>query len=248
MVVLRSFSFCELASHNFADRSRNTPVDTKVITSTNTNDPDILLAIMSPRNELFQAIPFDASSDANEPLIAAGDAEEEHQGLDEKALSSFKLSSLLLGLFVGFFIQFSTLGANCLAIWGNDFVMKSNPDVILFSLLWSLFTSAMPVFMLVLIRNLVKITCSAIGSRSEELLEELILQLDCRFGVGTLAGFCVAWTITDVLLGMRAQVAYSLFIIAVAFAWYKMMMASSAESKPSSTHRSTVEQTMMTVC
>jgi hypothetical protein len=32
---------------------------------------------MSPRNEVFQAIVFHASSDANEALIASGDADEE---------------------------------------------------------------------------------------------------------------------------------------------------------------------------
>jgi hypothetical protein len=64
---------------------------------------------MSPRNEVFQAIPFDASSDANEPLIAAGDAEEKDHRLQEKVVSRFKFSSLLLGLLVGFFSQFSAL-------------------------------------------------------------------------------------------------------------------------------------------
>jgi hypothetical protein len=205
---------------------------------------------MSPRNEVFQAISFDASSDTNEPLIATGDAEGEHQaGLEVRALSNFKLSSLLLGLLVGFFIQFSTLGANCLALWGKDFVMNTKTDVFVFSLFWSLFTSGMPVLILVFIRNLVTITYSAVGRRSnDELLEDLILQLECRFGVGALAGFCVAWTITDVLLGMRAQVGYSLVIIGVALVWYKIVTASAAENKPSSTRRSTTaEQTMMTV-
>jgi hypothetical protein len=204
---------------------------------------------MSPRNDVFQAIPFDAPSDANEPLIAAGDAEEEDQGLDEKALSSFKRSSLLLGVLVGFFIQFSTLGAECLAIWGKDFVLKSDTDIAVFSILWSLFTSAMPVLILVIIRNLVTITYSA-GSGSEELLEEIVLQLECRFGVGVLAGFCLAWTITDILLGMHAQFAYCLVAIVVALFWYKFMMfmmASATDKKPSSSRRSKSEPSVMTV-
>jgi hypothetical protein len=57
---------------------------------------------MSPRNEVFQAMPFDASSDASEPLITAGgDAEEEDHRLQEKVFSRFKISYGLLGLLVG---------------------------------------------------------------------------------------------------------------------------------------------------
>jgi hypothetical protein len=203
---------------------------------------------MSPRNEVFQAIPFDdASSDASEPLIAAGDTEEEDHQLEEKVFSRFKLSSLLLGLFVGFFIQFSTLGANCLAIWGKDYIIKSKTDIFVFSLLWSLFTSAMPVVILVFIRNLVTITYSTAGGRSKDLLEDMVLHMECRFGMGALFGFCLAWTMTDVLLGMRAQVVYSLVILVVAVFWYKMMMGLATDSKPSSSRRSTAEQTVVTV-
>jgi hypothetical protein len=186
--------------------------------------------MMSPRNEVFEAIPFEASSDATEPLIAAGDAEEENETLDAQSFSSFNLSSLILGLLVGFFIQFSTLGAECLAVWGKHFTLKSETDIAVFSLLWSLFTSAMPVLILVFIRNLVTIPYSA-GRGSEELLEDMILQLECRFGVGVLAGFCIAWTITDVLLGMRSQVAFCLVPVVAALFWYAFMMASAAESK-----------------
>jgi hypothetical protein len=44
------------------------------------------------RNEVFQTVPFDASSDANEPLIAHGDAVEEDHRLEEKIFSRFKFS------------------------------------------------------------------------------------------------------------------------------------------------------------
>jgi hypothetical protein len=79
---------------------------------------------MSPRHEVFQAVPFNgATSDAKEPLIASGDAEEEDSGLEERDLCSIKLSSLLLGLLVGFCFQFSTaLGVPVLVIY---FAMKS---------------------------------------------------------------------------------------------------------------------------
>jgi hypothetical protein len=71
---------------------------------------------MSPRNEVFHNPPcqrtFDASSDASETLIAAGDAEEEDYRLQGKVVSRFKFSSLLLGLLFGFFRQFSILEVN----------------------------------------------------------------------------------------------------------------------------------------
>jgi hypothetical protein len=71
---------------------------------------------MSPPNEVFQTIPFDATSDVTEPFIAAVAAEEEDYRLQEKALSRFKFSSLLLGLLFGFFYHFSTLGVKYLVI------------------------------------------------------------------------------------------------------------------------------------
>ncbi len=47
---------------------------------------------MSPRNEIITAIPFHAFYEANEPLVAAGDAEEEDRRLEEKVFSRFKFS------------------------------------------------------------------------------------------------------------------------------------------------------------
>jgi hypothetical protein len=71
---------------------------------------------MSRRNEVFQAIPFDAYSDVNEPLIAGRDTEERDHRLEEKVFSRFKFSFLHLGSLVGFFSQFSTLVINYLLI------------------------------------------------------------------------------------------------------------------------------------
>lgn len=199
---------------------------------------------MSLHTEVFQAIPFDASYEANEPLIAAGDSEdEEDQRIEEKAFSRFKFSALILGLLVGFFIQFSTLGANFLVItlWGEDVVTKSKTDIVVFSLLWSFFTSAMAIVILGFLRNLVTITYSAVGGRSADLLEEMVLHMECRFVVGALVGVCLAWTMTDVLLGMRAQIVYSLVTLVVALCWCRiMMMCFATESRPSSSRSRTL--------
>jgi hypothetical protein len=187
---------------------------------------------MSPRNEVFQAVPFDgATSDAKEPLIATGDAEEEDQGLEERALWSFKLSSLLLGLLAGFFFEFSTaLGVPVLVTY---FEVKSTTNVIVFILLWNLFTAVAPfVFILVFIRN---------WGHSEALREDM--------RVGVYAGICLAYILVDVILGNPAHVVeytFTFVSMVAVFIWYKVMMASPATdtSKPSSTRSvSTAEQT-----
>jgi hypothetical protein len=90
---------------------------------------NILLAVMFPRNKVFQTILFDASSGVNEPLIAAGDAEEEDHRLQDKAtLVRFKFSCLLLGVLVGFLSQFSTLGGifRVMSIGGEHVVTQVN--------------------------------------------------------------------------------------------------------------------------
>jgi hypothetical protein len=158
---------------------------------------------MYPCNEVFQATPFDASS--NEPLIAAGDAEEDRR-LEEKVFSRFQFSSLLLGLLVGFFIQLSTVGASFLVIWGEVVISsKSKTDIAVFSLLWSFFTSAMPIVILGFLRDLVAITYSTVRGHSNDLLEDMVSHMECRFGAGILVGFFLALTLTDVVLGMRNQ-------------------------------------------
>jgi hypothetical protein len=86
---------------------------------------------------------------------------------------------------VGVFLQFSTLGAIFLAIYVGI------TDVIVFCLLWGLFIVASLFLIILFIRNL---------GRSEELLEDMILQLECQFG-GVLAGICLTGTIMDVLFG-----------------------------------------------
>jgi hypothetical protein len=149
---------------------------------------------MSPRIKVFQTIPCDASSDANGPLIATGDAEEEEDHrLEEKVFSRFKLSYRLLGLFVGFFGHVSTLGVNTIIIWGEDGI-KTKTDIFVFSLLCSFFFSAIVIAILGFLRNLLAITYSAIGGRSKDLLEEMIFRLECAYVVGAMAGLSLAWT------------------------------------------------------
>lgn len=186
---------------------------------------------MSPiKNELYVAEPFNMSEESNEsPLITKEDSDEELV-LHKEQSNSFKRSAIILGLLVGFFIQFSTLGANFLVItiWGDDVVSKSKSDIVTFSLMWSFFTSAMAIVILGFLRNLVTIAFGAVSSpltdKHESLLEDMVLHMECRFVVGALVGVCMAWTMTDIFLGMKAQIIYSVVTLVVALIWCRIMM------------------------
>jgi hypothetical protein len=182
----------------------------------------------------------------NEPLIAVGDAEEEDHRLQEKALSRFKFSSVLLGLLVGFFCQFSILVVNVLVItiWGEDVITTSKTDIIL---LCSFFFSAILFAILGFLRNLVAITYSAIGGRSKEWLVEMVLHMRCGFAVGALVGLSIVWPTAAVLWDTRAQAisVYSLVTVLVVVSFWRkiMIMYFTTNIKPSSSRRSTAEQT-----
>jgi len=208
--------------------------------------------IMSPRKSAtYQAVVYDDDDNSKSvPLLAderravpQGSDDRDHdqelaQLLDGPVFGKFKLSSLILGLLVGFFIQFSTLGANFLVItiWGDDVISKSKRDIVVFSLLWSFFTSAMAIVILGFLRTLVGITFSVFGRngkkqrpsqnrKDDDLLEDMVLHMECRFVVGALVGVCMAWTITDLLLGMKAQILYSVITLCVALCWCRIMMS-----------------------
>jgi hypothetical protein len=181
---------------------------------------------------LHEAVLFD---DAHEPLLERPKSDEHHQDrdhhratrrLDAHTYDRFQASSLALGLMVGFFIQFSTLGANYLviSIWGPEGVLNSsNHDILVFSLVWSFFTSTMAIAILAFLRNLVLATYDSDG-HEEDAFDDMILQLECRFVVGALVGVCTAWAATDLALGLSTQVLYSLATLVIALGWCRVMV------------------------
>lgn len=138
----------------------------------------------------------------------------------------FKMSSLCLGLLVGFFIQASTLGANYLVVTisGEDVMTTSKKDIVLFSLLWSLFTSGLAIVILAFLRNLVRATYETDNEEQNDQLDDMILHMECRFVVGALIGVCSAWALTDLILGLSIQIVYSFVTLGAALAWCKLMM------------------------
>ena len=204
---------------------------------------------MPPHTEVYLAVPFEVSYEANEPLIAAGDAEEdEDHRLEEKAFSRFKFSSLLLGLLAGFGMQFSIVGAHLLVIllFGEDLATDSKTTFFVFCLLWTFVTADFLICNWNFLCNLVTITYWTVCGRSQDLLKELGSNL--RFNVGV----CLAWTITGAILGMRTQTSYASYTLALAIIVFAlvycsivvMSFATDADRKPPSSRRSTAKQTM----
>jgi hypothetical protein len=187
----------------------------------------------SHRQEVFEAIPHNggAMSEASKPLliVSNGSAEDQDIGNEESAeFSRYKRSTLLLGMIVGVFIQFLTLGANALfvQIWGET----TQKDLVSFSLLWSFGSSAMALLLLAFIRHTVSTayTMSLNGSSSKNkecVVEEHILQLESRFVVGALIVVCVGWTVTDLLLGGHEQIIYSAASLAFSLILCKVLIS-----------------------
>jgi hypothetical protein len=169
--------------------------------------------VMSPRDDVYQALTFDFPYETKEPLIAAaGDAhaEEDHR-LEKKTFSRFKFSALLLGFLFGFLLQFSILETDLLGIafWNENLVTKSKTNIVVYSLFWSFFTVATVMASLRVLRKLVTLNYSAAGGCSEDLLEEIVLHMSFCFGVG----IYVAWVLTGVLWDIPAQTEYDLAML-----------------------------------
>jgi hypothetical protein len=176
---------------------------------------------MFSRNEVFLALPFDASSDASEPLIAAGDAkEQEDHRLEEKASTRFKLFSLLLGLLVGFYIQHVFFFVETIS--GEDAATKSKTGTVVLSLLYAFLSLGVMVFVVwELLRN--TINYSAIWGLSKDFIEEMIAYMYHGFIVGTsLVG--LLRMVENVLFDMRLPTAYYFFLSLGAFFWREIMI------------------------
>ena len=148
----------------------------------------------------------------------------------EDLISKFKSYSILIGVCCGVFVQLSTLGANFLlvAMWGDDAVATRNQnEAMVFSLVWSFFTSCMALLILALLRALVNSVLDANTDDDEEgslERETLMMTIEVRYVVGALTGVCFAWTCTDLLLGMQSLAIYSLATLIVALFWSKAMI------------------------
>jgi len=165
---------------------------------------------------------------------------------DYELISKFKTYSVWIGICCGIFVQLSTLGANFLlvALWGEDAVAaRTQKEAMVFSLGWSFFTSCMALVILALLRGLitslldsVDILRQNIASSNEDednkedntanvlKRESLMIAIEVRYVIGALTGVCIAWTFTDLLLGMQSLALYSMGTLALALVWSKFML------------------------
>ena len=156
-----------------------------------------------------------------------------------KRFRAFYSSTVFLGVLVGVVIQLSTMGANFLVLTLHEKDNESDPssnsypsskNIIIFSFLWSLFTSSMAFIFLGFIRSLIKVGYDKISpshiseEESNAEIDEIILNVECRFVVGAMVGVCMAWTVTDLILGLKAQIFYSIIVLATALVWCQIMM------------------------
>jgi len=153
---------------------------------------------------------------------------------------------LVIGLIVGCFIQFSSLGANFLMTSLYGYSTLYTRQFILVSLTWCLVTSIMGVCVLLLLRSLVITAFYAtlcfgdmgdsaaalqLKEQREQFMMAMIQRMEYSFAVGSLIGVCVSWTATDILLGMQAHILHSLFTLVVALLWCKAVMRFCADKK-----------------
>lgn len=141
----------------------------------------------------------------------------------------------------------------------KDQEQKQETIYMALSLMWSAITSIMAIITLQFLKNLFSISFQStmiisadddvdgeknidnddeddddntiIANDEEDILEEIILHLEFRFIVGALIGVCFAWIVTDIVLGLKYQIMYSIIILLGALIWCKLLMYWFTKSK-----------------
>ena len=188
----------------------------------------------------------------NEPLLSVtssmdyeDEEEEDLFDMQEQSAKWSKCYCLIIGLIIGCFIQFSSLGANFLmtSIYGYDVFFMN--EFVAVSLLWCFITSIMGVCILLFLRSLVVTSFYATTPMNdsfqakEDFIARLIQHMEYHFAIGSLIGVCTSWTITDIILGMKAHVTHSLVTLFVALVWCRLVL-SFCGSKPGRRSKSDV--------
>jgi hypothetical protein len=166
------------------------------------------------------AIPVDPPSQClQDPLLEKSNSKKymhQHEKAEEDpslavvgspVLANIQLYSFLLGLMImAFFIASFVFEAHVLtlAMFGDNAVPGM---VTLFSVMWSFSTSAITT--LGFFYALGRLNYSLSGDTSAENETIIIRDISCRFGLGTLIGFCSAWVLVDLLLGLDRRIKYS---------------------------------------
>lgn len=156
----------------------------------------------------------------------------------KESLQGTKTYSLIIGLIIGSFIQFSALGANFLmtTMYDGGYEVFYTKQFVVISTIFCFVTSIMGVLVLLFLRSLVVTSFYAVTKtpnndmekesfqRKEKFVAGLIQNMEYYFAIGSIIGVCVCWTITDGLLGMKNNVEYGLLILATSLVWCRVAM------------------------
>ena len=200
-------------------------------------DDDIPTSIeeSSLQEPLLPAV--DTSSMTSSEILVYGDhdeddvEEEDLLDMQEQSMKWSKCYCLIIGLIVGCFIQFSSLGANFIvtSIYGTEALFLK--EYVAMSLVWCFVTSMMGVAILMFLRSLVVTSFYATTSVNktfedkEDFVATLIQNMEYHFAIGSLIGVCTSWTLTDIVIGMKAHVAHSLVTLFVALVWCRLVLS-----------------------
>ena len=166
------------------------------------------------------------------------DVQEIREVMKENCIQMSRCCSLIIGTIIGVFIQCSTLGANFLmtTMYGQEVYFTKS--FISISLAWCLVTSIMGVAVLLFLRSLVVTAFYATNSSKadeatleaqENFMIQVLENIEQFFAVGSLVGVGMAWTITDLLLGMESHIYHSLLTVVIAMIWCKFAMTYSKQ-------------------
>jgi hypothetical protein len=234
-----------------------------LVTGTTMATNNTTIAALERAHPVFTAVLLYPNSinstcdDDNESTLSDEDEDEDNRGTvtmtasdckqqQDAIVARFHRYTVALGLIVGFFIQFSSLGANFLlntatasatstsSTTASSLQTGIQADVLWFSLGWSLFTSVLGVAILLLLRYLVVAawaTTAAISypasnnNNSSQDLDACVLlhKMESHFAIGALVGVCLAWTCTDLILGLTAHVVHSVVTLVATLIWCRVI-------------------------
>lgn len=191
--------------------------------------------------EIFMAVLVcEDNASHHDDLEKAAPKEEEDPDdflVPSSGITKFKAFSLCLGLLIGVFIQFSSLGANYLVEQVlllkdniNDGNTTSTSNILAeqwwgLSLLWSFSTSTVGVILLLALRSLLHETavCPQSSERDNHRYGMILVLMECHFAVGALSGVCLAWMGTDVVLQAPQHLVHSCVTLCMALGWCKLL-------------------------
>jgi len=194
----------------------------------------LVATMTASQQEVFTAVPMGEGDVEQQQQQQAVEEDSLMMVAPSTSLSKYKAYSLFLGLLIGVFIQFSSLGANflveqLLVVGGGG---ENHPHMQWwFSLVWSLVTSTIGVLLLVALRSLLQTTNhyadtnTSSTNHAQHHQHQLLLILECYFAAGALTGVCVAWMGTDVVLQAPQHLKHSCVTLVLALGWCKLLAA-----------------------